>query len=61
MGITWPVLFDGNDATKVAFGPGVPVTWFLNNQSTVAYKQIGVITNYGKLKSEVSQYLGIKL
>jgi cytochrome c biogenesis protein CcmG, thiol:disulfide interchange protein DsbE len=61
IGITWPVLFDSNDSTKSAFGPGVPVTWFLNTKSQVAYKQIGFIPNYATLKSEVKKYLGVSL
>ena len=60
-GITWPVLFDKTSITRGIFGPGVPVTWFIDAQGKVTYKQIGVITSTAELKSEVRKYLKIKL
>ncbi|MEJ0014120.1 MAG: TlpA disulfide reductase family protein [Actinomycetota bacterium] len=60
-GITWPILYDTNNATRGIFGPGVPVTWFINAQGKVVYKQIGVIASTLKLKSEVNKYLKVKL
>jgi thiol-disulfide isomerase/thioredoxin len=61
MGLGWPILFDGNDSTKAAFGPGVPVTWFLNKNSVVSYKQVGVITSYSTLQNEINKYLGVEI
>ncbi len=60
-GMTWSVLYDANSATKGIFGFGVPVTWFINAQGKVVYKQIGLITSTSELKSEVIKYLKIKL
>ena len=60
-GITWPILFDATGITKADFGPGVPVTWFLNAQGHVVYEQIGLISSQAQLNAEVSKYLGIKL
>ena len=60
-GITWPVLFDRTSITRGIFGPGVPVTWFIDARGKVAYKQIGLITSTAELKSEVRKYLKIKL
>jgi thiol-disulfide isomerase/thioredoxin len=60
-GMTWPNLYDKDGTTKSSFGMGVPVTWYLNSQSEVAYKHIGVLKSKDQLFSEVEKYLGIKL
>ena len=41
-GITWPNLFDSDGSSRAYFGMGVPVTWFIAADGSVAYKQIGV-------------------
>jgi thiol-disulfide isomerase/thioredoxin len=60
-GITWPILFDANSSTKANFGPGVPVTWFLNSHGHVVYEKIGVIRTQAELNGYVTKYLGIRL
>lgn len=60
-GITWPVLFDRTSITRGIFGPGVPVTWFIDARGKVTYKQIGLITSTEELMTEVRKYLKIKL
>ena len=60
-GMSWPVLYDTSSVTRGIFGLGVPVTWFINAQGKVVYKQIGVITSTSELKSEVTKYLKVKL
>jgi len=60
-GMSWPILFDTTSVTRGIFGLGVPVTWFIDAQGKVVYKQIGLITSTAELKSEVSKYLKIKL
>jgi thiol-disulfide isomerase/thioredoxin len=60
-GITWPILYDATGATKSSFGPGVPVTWFLDARGYVVYRHVGLVTSQKQLNSEVSKYLGIKL
>jgi hypothetical protein len=40
---------------------GVPITWYLNSKSEVAYKHIGVLKSKDQLFSDVEKYLGIKL
>jgi thiol-disulfide isomerase/thioredoxin len=57
----WPILYDATSVTRGIFGLGVPVTWFIDAQGHVVYKQIGVITSTAELKSEVIKYLKIKL
>ena len=60
-GMTWPNLYDRDGSTKSTFGMGVPVTWYLNSNSEVAYRHVGVLKSKDQLFSEVKKYLGIKL
>jgi thiol-disulfide isomerase/thioredoxin len=60
-GMTWPNLYDKDGSTKSSFGMGVPVTWYLNSNSEVAYRHVGVLKSKDQLFSEVEKYLGIKL
>lgn len=59
--MTWPILFDVTSATRGIFGLGVPVTWFIDAQGKVVYKQIGLIKSTAQLMAEVTKYLKIKL
>jgi cytochrome c biogenesis protein CcmG/thiol:disulfide interchange protein DsbE len=60
-GITWPNLFDSDGKSRAYFGMGVPVTWFIAPDGSVAYKHIGVLKNEIELISLTSKYLGVKL
>ena len=60
-GITWPILYDASGITKSSFGPGVPVTWFLDAKGYVVYRHVGLVTSQAQLNAEVTKYLGIKL
>jgi len=60
-GMSWPNLYDADGSTKSSFGMGVPVTWYLNSKSEVAYKHIGVLKSKDQLFSDVEKYLGINL
>jgi thiol-disulfide isomerase/thioredoxin len=60
-GITWPNLYDADGKSRVYFGMGVPVTWFIAPDGRVAYKHIGVLKNEIELISLTSKYLGVKL
>ena len=60
-GITWPNLYDRNGSTKSTFGPGVPVTWYVNSEGDVVYKHIGVLKSKDELFSDVEKYLGVKV
>ena len=60
-GMNWPNLYDADGSTKSSFGMGVPVTWYLNSKSEVAYKHIGVLKSKDQLFSDVEKYLGINL
>ena len=60
-GITWPNLFDADGKSRAYFGMGVPVTWFISADGSVAYKHIGVVKNEIELISLTSKHLGVKL
>ena len=60
-GITWPNLYDADGKSRAYFGMGVPVTWFIATDGSVAYKHIGVIKNEIELISMTSKYLGVQL
>lgn len=60
-GITWPNLYDPDGRSRQYFGLGVPVTWFIAADGSVAYKKIGVFKNEIELISLANKYLGIKI
>lgn len=60
-GITWPNLYDSDGSSRAYFGMGVPVTWFINADGSVAFKHIGVLKNEIELITLTSKYLGVKL
>ena len=60
-GITWPNLYDADGKSRAYFGMGVPVTWFIAADGSVAYKHIGVLKGEIELISMTSKYLGVKL
>jgi cytochrome c biogenesis protein CcmG, thiol:disulfide interchange protein DsbE len=60
-GMSWPHLNDVNDQTKAIFGPGVPVTWFIDNQGVVVAKHIGAYQNKKQLFNQVEKAFGITL
>jgi thiol-disulfide isomerase/thioredoxin len=60
-GMTWPNLYDRDGSTKSTFGMGVPVTWYINSESKVVHKHIGVLKSKDELFSDAAKYLGVKL
>ena len=60
-GMSWPHLNDVNDQTRAIFGPGVPVTWFINSQGVVVEKHIGAYQNKQQLFDQVEKAFGITL
>ena len=59
--MSWPQLYDEKSVTRGIFGMGVPVTWFIDANGKVAYKQIGLFTSDDQIKSLVKKYLKITL
>jgi thiol-disulfide isomerase/thioredoxin len=60
-GMSWPHLEDFDGISKSIFGPGVPVTWFINEEGKNVGTKIGAYRNKKQLFEEVEKAFGIKL
>ena len=60
-GMSWPHLEDLDGISKSIFGPGVPVTWFINEEGENVATKIGAYTNKKQLFEQVEKAFGIKL
>ncbi len=60
-GMSWPHLEDLDGISKSIFGPGVPVTWFIDNEGENVGTKIGAYTNKKQLFEQVEKAFGIKL
>jgi cytochrome c biogenesis protein CcmG/thiol:disulfide interchange protein DsbE len=60
-GMSWPHLEDLDGISKSIFGPGVPVTWFVNEAGKNMGTKIGAYTNKDQLFEQVEKAFGIKL
>ena len=60
-GMNWPHLEDLVGISKSIFGPGVPVTWFIDEAGKNVGTKIGAYTNKKELFEQVEKAFGIKL
>lgn len=60
-GMSWPHLIDIEDNSKSIFGPGVPVTWFIDANGAVIDQKIGAYLNKDELFQQVEKAFQIKL
>ncbi len=60
-GMSWPHLEDTDSRTKLVFGPGVPVTYFLDKSGEVIHKYIGAYRSKSQLYEAVEKYFAVKL
>ena len=60
-GITWPNLYDPDGRSREYFGLGVPVTWFIAADGSVAYKHVGIIKDLDEIVALTEKHLGVKL
>ena len=60
-GMSWPNLEDTSGASKSIFGPGVPVTWFIDKEGKNVGTKIGAYTNKQQLFDQVEKAFGVKL
>ena len=60
-GMSWPNLEDTSGISKSIFGPGVPVTWFIDENGKNIETKIGAYTNKKQLFNQVEKAFGIKL
>jgi hypothetical protein len=59
--MSWPHLIDIEDKSKFLFGPGVPVTWFIDEEGKVVATKIGAYTNKEELFQQVEKAFKIRL
>jgi cytochrome c biogenesis protein CcmG/thiol:disulfide interchange protein DsbE len=59
-GIMWPNLYDSSSITKKYFGMGVPVTWFIDGDGKVLYKQVGPFKSTEELRTMTFKYFGLR-
>ena len=60
-GMSWPNLEDTSGVSKSIFGPGVPVTWFIDKKGTTVATKIGAYTTKQQLFDQVETAFGVKL
>ena len=60
-GMSWPNLEDTSGISKSIFGPGVPVTWFIDKNGKTVETKIGAYTNKKQLFNQVEKAFGVKL
>jgi thiol-disulfide isomerase/thioredoxin len=59
-GMSWPHLEDITGISKSIFGPGVPVTWFIDSQGRAIATKIGAYANKQELFDQVEKVFGVK-
>lgn len=60
-GMSWPNLEDTSGISKSIFGPGVPVTWFIDENGKNIETKIGAYANKKQLFNQVEKAFGVKL
>ena len=60
-GMSWPNLEDASGISKSIFGPGVPVTRFIDENGKTVETKIGAYTNKEQLFNQVEKAFGVKL
>ena len=60
-GMSWPHLEDVDGRSKIVFGPGVPVTYFLDKRGVIIHKHIGAFLSKAQLYESVEKYFEVKL
>lgn len=59
--MNWPHLVDVDGSSKSIFGPGVPVTWFIDKNGKTIEIKIGGYTNKRQLFEQVEKAFGVRL
>ena len=60
-GMEYPQLYDPDGRTSNYFGPGVPITQFIDAKGSIAFQKVGPITSYQQLIDLIETYLKIDL
>ena len=60
-GMAYPQLFDPDGRSSKVFGPGVPITQFINENQKLVFQQIGAFSSYNDLVEKIYKYLGVEI
>ena len=60
-GMSWPNLEDTSGISKSIFGPGVPITWFIDENGKTVETKIGAYTAKKQLFNQVEKAFRVKL
>jgi thiol-disulfide isomerase/thioredoxin len=60
-GMAYPQLYDPDGRTSNYFGPGVPITQFIDKDGNLAFQKIGPILKYEEMQELVKKYLAIDI
>ncbi len=60
-GMSWPHLEDVDGRSKLVFGPGVPVTYFIDKTGEIIHKHIGAFLSKAQLYEAVEKYFEVML
>ena len=60
-GMAYPQLFDPDGRTSNYFGPGVPITQFIDKDGNVAFQKIGPILKYKEMQELIKKYMAIDI
>ena len=60
-GMTYPQLYDPDGRSTDLFGPGVPITRFIDASGKLAFLKVGGIYDYDEMRTLVQKHLGIDI
>jgi len=60
-GMAYPQLYDPDGRSIDLFGPGVPITRFIDASGKLAYLKVGGIYSYDEMRTLVKKHLGIDI
>ena len=60
-GLSFPQLYDPDGRTSQYFGPGVPITQFINKDGVLSFQKVGPIFTYEEMQELVKEYLEIDI
>jgi cytochrome c biogenesis protein CcmG/thiol:disulfide interchange protein DsbE len=60
-GLAFPQLYDPDGRSTSYFGPGVPITQFINKDGVLTFQKVGPIFTYEEMQELVKEYLEIDI
>jgi hypothetical protein len=60
-GLAFPQLYEPDGRSTNYFGPGVPITQFINKEGVLTFQKVGPIFTYEEMQELVKEYLEIDI